>query len=81
MKNENITIAKTNESFFEVYSTLKKSWYSVTENEINHITCDIFQQLRRGKNQKVLGFALFGKDERYYKHLSGILKNIVHFIS
>ena len=49
--------------------------YFVSKTEINNITCDAYNVFRRGIGQKIISFSLYGKDERYYKHLFGELNN------
>lgn len=49
---------------------------NLTSDEIvNHtITCDLFNELRRGKHQKVIAYSLYGQNMIYYNNLAHILR-------
>ncbi len=73
-KSENIVLSKIIEShlnFFEVYSTLTNQKYYVTEQELNHLTCGVHQTLRRSRNQKIIGYSLYGHNKKYSEQLEG----------
>jgi hypothetical protein len=44
-------------------------------SEFNHFgfTCDIYNELRRGPNQKIISYSLYGLNSRYYEQLSSIV--------
>lgn len=66
-KNEKIIVSKyANRSDIEVLSTKNNISYWVDENELNHINCNLFNTLRRGKKQKVISYSLYGKKKYYY---------------
>jgi len=44
-------------------------------NEMN-LTCNLYNVLRRGKNQKVIGYSLYGKNEKYYINLKNITQQV-----
>jgi len=72
--SENIFLSKIIESqlnLFEVYSTLTNQKYYVTEQELNHLACGVHQTLRRNRNQKIIGYSLYGKNKKYSEQLEG----------
>ena len=54
-------------SDLQVVLTWKKETYTVPKSYINYTTCDLYNTFKRGKNQKVVSYTLFGKKERYNK--------------
>ena len=36
--------------------------------------CDLYNVLRRGENQKVIGYSLYGQNSRYYKHIETLVR-------
>ncbi|CAF0887630.1 unnamed protein product [Brachionus calyciflorus] len=73
---------KRNE-FVELYQKLngnylvrfKQATYELDPNK--HVfTCDLYNTLKRGPNQKVISYSLYGKDERYYKLIYDTAKKI-----
>lgn len=63
---------------FEVSSNLANFMYRVDENILEETTCDMFNVLRRGLKQKVIGFSLYGKNKKYYNLLKGLYSIHVH---
>ncbi len=57
---------------YEVTSTLKNLTYSVEESELDELTCGVYETLRRGRGQKVIGFSLYGKEKLYTEYLTSI---------
>lgn len=45
--------------------------YYLTKEEIASVTCNLESALRRGKNTKIIGFSLYGKNRFYYNLLPG----------
>ncbi len=41
------------------------------KEELDELTCGTYETLRRGLNQKVIGYSLYGKNEFYYVKLKG----------
>ena len=81
-QNENILLNNNTVDYSEltqfttltVYLTnsdLTKNIYNVTQNELNSFTCGIYNTLRRGKKQKIIGFSLYGKEQIYYDLIKG----------
>ena len=40
------------------------------------LTCNLYNSFRRGMNQKVISYSLYGQNSLYYKHLKNITKQI-----
>ncbi len=55
--------------------------YNISAQEFNSIslTCNLYNALRRGKSQKVIGFSLYGNDPFYYKKLANLTKMVKDF--
>lgn len=55
--------------------------YNLDRNELESVnfTCDLYSEFRRGKDQKVLSFSLFGRNPRYYNKIGGIIKQVKSF--
>jgi hypothetical protein len=75
-----VLIGKTDNFWFvNVRSNgkLKKNFkLSRKEFPLENITCDLFNVLRQGPNQKVLGYSLYGANKGYYKEFKTIIKFI-----
>ncbi|CAF0887610.1 unnamed protein product, partial [Brachionus calyciflorus] len=53
----------------------KQATYELDPNK--HVfTCDLYNTLKRGPNQKVISFSLFGKEKLYYKLIYDIAYKI-----
>ena len=81
-KNKNIGLYK-----YENYYSVKlfgddeqsaKVLYNLTKDEFEtfNTTCDLYNVLRRGISQKVLGFSLYGKKKFYYNLLEKISRDM-----
>ena len=77
---------KLSHSIYSVYSkkinsTGLNSLYSLTKEEYENsiVTCDMYNVLRRGKHQKVIGYSLYGKNKFYYDKLKNLTKQINQF--
>jgi hypothetical protein len=59
----------------------KRYLYSISEKEFENLnlTCDLYNVLRRGRSQKVIGFSLYGNNPFYYKKLVNLTKMIKDF--
>ncbi len=88
-KNKRILLTKsaTDPNFYQIalvdstansYKTMTRVLFNLSKFEFENwsSTCDFFNILRRGKNQKVIAFSLFGRDEFYYKNLKELSKQI-----
>ena len=79
-RNEEIFLTKKSSELYQVKSTLDAFQnYEVTKNELNSITCDPFNTLRRGTKQKVISATLYGTSERYYYLLKS--ENFINIIN
>jgi len=48
-----------------------KTYFIQNIDKLN-LKCNIFNSLKRGKNQKVIGYSLYGKSKRYYNYLTNL---------
>jgi hypothetical protein len=64
-KNEEIFLNRQNPDFYAVTSTLNNSKYNVKETELDELVCGVYETLRRGRHQKVIGYSLYGKENLY----------------
>jgi hypothetical protein len=55
---------KQDSDLYEVTSTLKNL------TELDELTCGVYETLRRGRGQKVIGFSLYGKEKLYTEYLT-----------
>lgn len=57
---------------------LKRHLYEINEKEMADFksTCDLYNNLRRGKRQKIISFSLYGTDPRYSINLKNIAKRL-----
>ncbi|CAF0858725.1 unnamed protein product [Brachionus calyciflorus] len=39
-------------------------------------TCDLFRSIKRGPNQKIISYSLYGKDEFYYKLITNLTQRV-----
>lgn len=73
-KANKIRLEKNN-SFYGIFSaSSSKLLYNLTikEFENSFFTCDFYKTLLRGKNQKVIGYSLYGNDQRYYEKITNL---------
>jgi hypothetical protein len=81
-KNQNIILTKNGKKITVYYSNrTKRSVKNVLQMEDaefvkRSFTCDPYKVLRRGQNQKTIGFSLYGKKKFYYDKLKTISKQI-----
>jgi hypothetical protein len=61
---------------YDEENNIKKFYYSLSNFEYENakITCDRYSVLRRGRNQKVISYSLFGTNKFYYEKLKEITK-------
>jgi hypothetical protein len=64
-KNEDILLKRKNSGLYTVTSTLNNSNYVVKEAELDELVCGVYDTLRRGRHQKVIGYSLYGKEDLY----------------
>ncbi len=69
-KNDVVYVHKIKDSY-QVTTTLKNLIYMAEKEELDELTCGTYETLRRGLNQKVIGYSLYGKNEFYYVKLKG----------
>jgi hypothetical protein len=72
-KNEQIQINIKN-NYYQVYMNNMYK-YSFNLNNTN-LTCNLYNSLRRGMNQKVISYSLYGQNRFYYRYLPNITKQI-----
>ena len=68
-KNEDILLLRHNSGLYAVTSTLKNSNYNVKEAELDELVCGLYETLRRGRHQKVIGYSLYGKEDINTRYL------------
>ena len=68
-QNEIILIVNNTSNYIQSYSTLTHKSYTVAQSELNNFSCEMFNTLRRGRDQKVIGLTLYGKKDLYYDYL------------
>ena len=78
-RNDHISIVKEqtsseNSDLYVVRSTLNNTNYIVKETELDELVCGVYETLRRGRHQKVIGYSIFGKNSRY----TIALKSMIH---
>ena len=63
-------------SVFDNKTQKVSSAYTIEYNDIKNSihTCSLFNNLRRGRNQKVIGYSLYGKNKFYYAKLKNITR-------
>jgi len=64
-KNEIIFVNRQNSGLFAVTSTLNNYNYTVKEAELDELVCGVYETLRRGRHQKLIGYSLYGKENFY----------------
>ena len=52
--------------------------YNIEFDEFHklNLTCNLYDTLRRGKGRKVLSYSLYGKQDKYYRKLKSIMKQV-----
>ena len=86
-KNEEIYVVKydkkysvflknnSNNKFKELFSMKIDEFLNLT------FTCDLYNDLRRGLNQKIIGYSLYGRKQDFYDRLKEISKQIKNLYS
>lgn len=74
-RKELISVNKNDENNYLIGIGDRTS-YSIKTKDFNSLslTCDLYSSLRRGPNQKVISFSLFGKDRFYYDFINMNIK-------
>lgn len=68
-----------NESLLEIVSTLSNTYpYRVSKSYMRSATCDLYNTLKRGKNQKIISLSLYGRNEFYHTQIKGLMTNILN---
>ena len=79
---QQINVIKNNvENNYEIWLNKEKLLYNLTNLEYDslNVTCDLYNVLRRGKNQKVISYSLYGKSDRYYRFLHPLIMTIKRY--
>ena len=65
----------------QLRNSTSKNLYNITIDEFQGLTltCDLYAFLRRGKNQKVIAYSLYGTNAFYYDKLRDIVKQMKKF--
>lgn len=81
--NEQIRLFKINDHFYSISSVLKNTNAKIPKYNVSKLkfessifSCDMYNSLRRGPNQKVISYSLYGKNTFYYKSIKS-LANII----
>lgn len=72
-----ITLVQSSSSSVEIFQR-KRIIFSgpLTELDSESVTCDLFNVLKRGKDQKVISYSLYGTNFKYYQSIQRILELI-----
>lgn len=66
---------KDYQNFYEIkIDNIKKYELSKSKFNLGAITCDLYNVLRRGPNQKIISYSLYGINEFYYDRLKILIK-------
>ena len=75
-----VSIRKTNKFLYVNVETdgKKRRFFKLERKEfpLENVTCDLYNVLRRGPNQKIIGYSLYGSNKGYYKEFKTIIKLI-----
>ena len=74
-KISNINQSNDKSDLYEVSPTWNNSKYTVKEQELDELVCGVYETLRRGRHQKVIGYSLYGKEKLYTGCLESKNKN------
>ena len=74
-KSSNINQSNDKSDLYEVSPTWNNSKYTVKEQELDELVCGVYETLRRGRHQKVIGYSLYGKEKLYTGCLESKNKN------
>ena len=81
-ENVTVTLVKTPKTYvIEIEDkqqtgeeSIKKSYIvSRKEFEESIFSCDMYNTLRRGPNQRIISYSLYGQDRKYYERIKGIV--------
>lgn len=81
-REEQIVLHKYKSHFVvKTYNSTQNSskfLYKIKHNEFKrlNLTCGMYNSLRRGKSQKILGFSLYGNNTFFYEKLKVIVKQV-----
>jgi hypothetical protein len=85
-KNQNVYVVRDKRRIISIYNNAasiraKKPAIKMNQTEFmrRSFTCDPYNVLRRGSNQKVIGFSLYGKKRFYYNKIKDIVKQAKQF--
>lgn len=72
-KNQTVILkeSQTDPTNFEVELNLNGHSYQVPKSYLRYTTCDLYSTLKRGINQKIIGYSLYGQDKKYYELIEG----------
>lgn len=58
-----------------------KLLYNLDKSDLNSakFTCNLFAEFKRGKNQKVISYSLFGNNSRYFNLIGSLIKQAKNF--
>ena len=74
-KNHYIYITKSSDNVYVHVGASKKNYnFSEKEYSSGKITCDLYNVLSRGLNQKVIGVSLYGNNSLYYDSIETVSK-------
>jgi len=66
------------EYLFQVYMN-NEFQYFLNDLNIKNLSCDIYNSLYRGKNQKIIAYSLYGQNKIYYENLKNLSNLIKKF--
>ena len=82
-RKNDLVLLKNVDEFIEIDVTGQNSskFYKIHNKKIesSNMACDPFKVLRRGPNQKVIGYSVYGKKKIYYRYLKSIIKHVKQY--
>lgn len=85
-KKETTIILKhtdNNENIVSLFETNQlKNTYSISDKDLEEstFTCSLFNTFKRGRNQKVIGYALYGKGHLFYYNFVNLVKTVQNLL-
>ncbi|CAF1084193.1 unnamed protein product, partial [Brachionus calyciflorus] len=76
-KDEKIHLIGRNNGEFIVKINEKSYSINLQQNPI--LTCNLYKSLKRGPNQKVIAYSLYGKNIRYYRLIANLTQKVKEF--
>lgn len=72
-KNQTVVLkeSQTDPTTIVVEFTLNGHSYQVPKSYLKYTNCDLYNTLKRGTNQKIIGYSLYGQDKKYYELIKG----------